>query len=209
MSTPIENQQQPNPLTDRLIDRLVDGELGEGERRNLLLRLESEPGGWRRCALAFLEAQNWREALAPVAASVTPAPRPPVSSAVPGRRAKRWRLVARLAGLAAGLAASFVLGWGLHRAPEEAAPQPPMARVLPPPSPPPQPQRLDHIERPPSPEPATELPESLESVVKLWEQAGYHAETQKHLVSMQLKDGRKADVPVHEVRFRYIGNRTY
>lgn len=42
-----------------LIDRLVDGELSSGERRELLASLETKPGGWRRCALAFVEAQTW------------------------------------------------------------------------------------------------------------------------------------------------------
>jgi hypothetical protein len=43
-----------------MLDRLVDGELGDREYRELLLRLETQPDGWRRCALAFLEAQAWR-----------------------------------------------------------------------------------------------------------------------------------------------------
>jgi hypothetical protein len=44
----------------RVLDRLVDGELSQAERRALLAALDDEPGGWRRCALAFLEAQSWR-----------------------------------------------------------------------------------------------------------------------------------------------------
>ena len=43
-----------------LIDRLVDGELSGDERRHLLASLEAQPDGWRRCALAFVEAQAWR-----------------------------------------------------------------------------------------------------------------------------------------------------
>lgn len=43
----------------RVLDRLVDGELSQAERRALLAALDDEPGGWRRCALAFLEAQSW------------------------------------------------------------------------------------------------------------------------------------------------------
>ena len=43
------------------LDRLVDGELEEPRRRELLARLEAIPEGWRRCAMAFLEAQCWRE----------------------------------------------------------------------------------------------------------------------------------------------------
>src|SRR5688572_19989410 len=43
----------------RVLDRLVDGELSELERQELLSALDDEPAGWRRCALAFLEAQSW------------------------------------------------------------------------------------------------------------------------------------------------------
>jgi hypothetical protein len=45
------------------IDRLVDGEMNETDRRELLLQFEREPEGWRRCALAFLEAQCWKQEL--------------------------------------------------------------------------------------------------------------------------------------------------
>lgn len=48
------------PEDSLLLDRLVDGELTDAERRELLLRLERTPDGWRRCALAFLENQAWR-----------------------------------------------------------------------------------------------------------------------------------------------------
>jgi hypothetical protein len=48
---------------DLSFDRLVDGELGEPERQQLLAGLDNEPGGWRRCALAFLEAQCWKQAI--------------------------------------------------------------------------------------------------------------------------------------------------
>jgi hypothetical protein len=46
-----------------LIDRLIDGELSGDERRHLLASLEAQPDGWRRCALAFVEAQTWRGAM--------------------------------------------------------------------------------------------------------------------------------------------------
>jgi len=48
---------------DILLDRLVDGELSADERRALLESLDLRPQGWRRCALAFLEAQSWRSDL--------------------------------------------------------------------------------------------------------------------------------------------------
>jgi hypothetical protein len=52
---------------DIVFDRLVDGELSSTERRSLLESLDSQPQGWRRCALAFLEAQSWRNDLRSVA----------------------------------------------------------------------------------------------------------------------------------------------
>jgi len=48
------------PHDQRLLDMLVDGELADDQRRELLVRLNETPDGWRRCALAFLEAQSWR-----------------------------------------------------------------------------------------------------------------------------------------------------
>lgn len=62
-----------NQVDDHWIDRLVDGELEETERCRLLALLEAEPGGWRRCALAFLEAQAWSRTLTLASASVTEA----------------------------------------------------------------------------------------------------------------------------------------
>lgn len=42
---------------DAKFDRLVDGELSADEYRALVASLDDEPGGWRLCALAFLESQ--------------------------------------------------------------------------------------------------------------------------------------------------------
>jgi len=47
----------------QVFDRLVDGELPEPERREVLLTLDRQPDGWRQCALAFLEAQTWGQTL--------------------------------------------------------------------------------------------------------------------------------------------------
>ena len=42
---------------EQILDRLVDGELGIDDRRALLAAFDDEPGAWRRCALAYIEAQ--------------------------------------------------------------------------------------------------------------------------------------------------------
>ena len=46
-----------------VLDRLIDGELDESQRRDLLRSLDHRPDGWRQCALAFLEAQSWGQTL--------------------------------------------------------------------------------------------------------------------------------------------------
>src|SRR3954468_9995588 len=110
MSMPLDNEQPHRPVDDRLIDRLVDGELRDEERRELLLRLDAEPGGWRQCALAFLEAQSWRATFRPLAAAAPPV----VLQAGPKRARRTWRPVARWTALAPSLAAAFALGWAWH-----------------------------------------------------------------------------------------------
>jgi len=98
----------PETLDARLFDRLADGELDEAGRRALLSRLDDIPGGWRRCALAFLEAQAWRSELRVTAgrsdvAVVAPAFRRGGLSR--GVRARRAAL------LALALVAAFTCGW--------------------------------------------------------------------------------------------------
>jgi anti-sigma factor RsiW len=108
------------------LDRLVDGELSETQRRELLERLDHEPEGWRRCALAFLEAQSWRRELddmlgdvlhgaADEARAVRPVDAPSSTTSAPPRRS-RW--LSGKPGTALAMAASFLvaltLGWTLQ-----------------------------------------------------------------------------------------------
>jgi hypothetical protein len=134
MSESREYQQQ--------IDRLVDGELNDAERRALLRSFDARPDGWRRCALAFLEAQSWGrtfqamaregepakaegergrrgegESLAP---RIAPSPLPPLS---PSRKTAS-RQSGRFFALAASVAAAFAFGWLL---PDARGPSEPLA----------------------------------------------------------------------------------
>jgi hypothetical protein len=97
---------------DTLFDRLVDGHLTADERRQLLEALDTWPSGWRRCALAFLEAQSWGEefkllAHAPIsslaAEKVEPAQAPPLT-------ARHWPKTMRWMALAASLIIAFMVG---------------------------------------------------------------------------------------------------
>jgi hypothetical protein len=101
-----------NPIDDPLptpdggrIDLLVDGELSETERRELLASLDDLPDGWRRCALAFLEAQSWKDGLGSIRRESAPRPAPPA--------VRRARFPGGLLGTLAAMAASFMLAIGL------------------------------------------------------------------------------------------------
>jgi len=58
-----ETRRSHSPIDDIMFDRLVDGEMNEAERRELLLSLDADPDGWRRLSIAFLEAQMLQEAM--------------------------------------------------------------------------------------------------------------------------------------------------
>ncbi|MEW4566697.1 hypothetical protein AB1L88_02405 [Tautonia sp. JC769] len=96
----------PEPIRAEDLDRLADGSLTAADRRALLARINAEPDGWRRCALAFLEAQAWRDAMGTMTAS----PAQPLGhSNERSRGPARSRLVPMT--VAAGLiGASFLLG---------------------------------------------------------------------------------------------------
>lgn len=97
------------------IDRLVDGELGDAESRELLAMLDGIDGGWRRLALAYVEAQWLRGELSSLVhagsascedASVS---RPVRSEALTSKRTRP----PRFALMALAVAASMLVAFGL------------------------------------------------------------------------------------------------
>ncbi|MGQ9574484.1 MAG: anti-sigma factor family protein [Thermoguttaceae bacterium] len=110
------------PISRDSLDLLVDGELPEPQRRELLARLDQLPGGWRACAMAFLEAQCLREALSGVCEQrgTAPAVRP-VSAA---RTRPRWLLrgFPTLLAVAATFLIALGLGWMLRQGPVGGSP---------------------------------------------------------------------------------------
>ncbi|HVC96451.1 MAG TPA: hypothetical protein VND64_22390, partial [Pirellulales bacterium] len=55
--------RRENDLQIGLLDRLAAGDLDGSSRRELFTWLDREPGLWRRCALALLEARELEQAL--------------------------------------------------------------------------------------------------------------------------------------------------
>ena len=112
-------------ISDNLLDLLVDGELGADEYRALLDRLGQEPDGWRRCALAFLEAQALRCEMGekpveacrerPLWRSAPDADPRNAAEGVPYRREWLRRRIVHshlsLLGMAASFLVAFGIGW--------------------------------------------------------------------------------------------------
>ncbi|MDB5353061.1 MAG: hypothetical protein JWN86_4308 [Planctomycetota bacterium] len=213
---------EPCGIEDREIDLLVDGELNDTSRVELLARLEASPDGWRRCALAFLEAQAWQGAFTVQAASIKSAirvsdasPRVPLAACLPvswlgvedtGRQAAsgtRSRLIPWLARAAVMLLA-FGLGWAVHGAGKASAP--PRVVVMPTPL-------ARPIPSPTRPAPiltglGRDRPAPVDYVRGHLEREGYRFEQRLLLVPAATRDGRRVAVPVEQVKLRFVGNRS-
>jgi hypothetical protein len=114
-----EHEKPLHAEEQELLDRLVDGDLDDEKHRELLLHLENHPDGWRRCALAFLEAQQWEQELKSLRSGGSLESGSPPSGDLPTPAAPRTPPASRARwirgpiGSALGMAASFLLAFGL------------------------------------------------------------------------------------------------
>jgi len=90
------------------LERLVDGELSGAEYRGLIASLDDEPAGWRRCALAFLEAQALGQDLPIVRRSLETAPTKAITQPIENAPTKTRADSSWLA-----IAASFLVAFSL------------------------------------------------------------------------------------------------
>jgi hypothetical protein len=102
------NRYVANQDDELLFERLADGELCGDEYRRLIASLDDRPNGWKRCALALLEAQTLAGELRAVAEVGSMGPRP-VNCRHPVLRTRN----VNLATLVAAVAASFLIAFGL------------------------------------------------------------------------------------------------
>jgi len=96
-------------VDEELLDCLVDGELPEARRRELLASLDRIPGGWRACALAFVQAQCLRESLGDVVRQS--ASRPVAVVPRPARRPGWGQHARTFLAMAASFLVALGVGW--------------------------------------------------------------------------------------------------
>lgn len=218
----------------RMIDRLVDGELSPAQSRALLLRLDQEPAMWRRCALAFIEAQAMRSDLAELCSErASPAPsvlvvKPPVSGQ--GSVLVRRGLIALA--MAASFAVALPLGrWLLPAGPkapialqrpivEQVAPSPAAAAMA---SASPQDRPLGKVQFV-TEDGQFEVPyydmqagarylrdepgEEAASIIEALEREGHHVERTPSVLPVQLDNGAQVYLPVDNYRITPVSNRS-
>ena len=228
MNTNIDN----TPADEMRFDRLVDGQLSEQQRHDLLAGLDDEPGGWRRCALAFLESQCWKQALGAFARESLP-PAEPAAATLPSRSVWPGRLATVLA-MAASFMLAMWLGWwvqrdGVGQLANNVGTQQPLSTDLPRGDSPAKPWRIVTVSAPGQggkPGPAINLPamerdrldkqwmQNLppaipENVRKALARTGHEIKQRRELVPVPLEDGRQLVMPVDQVDVHYVGNGPY
>lgn len=224
---------------DEQIDLLVDDELSEPHRGELLRRLDLLSDGWRRCALAFLEAQCWKKELGALAQTPQPiaAPATPVS-----RQPERWFPWGTVLAMAASFLVALGLGglwrgaWqGLSPLGGQVAtvtqdPQRPSSVDSPAPASGRAPAwqmvtlaadrgqgegdesiRLPAIERDRIDEDwLRSLPASIPpEVIRALKNTGHEVRQSRQLVPVQMPDGRRLVVPLDQVDLQYVGRPSY
>jgi hypothetical protein len=186
------------------LDKLVDGELDEASRTALLRALDRTPDGWKRCALAFLEAQTWSATLRIPTSDSAPAT---VRSSSVGHGQLRRPFVRQLFAVAAMVLVAFSAGF-VSRGTESSHPLAsgnPAATV----------ETEQAVPRGTEPEPLPRLtqapPHTIPAVPERlrlqMERQGYQVTGDRKLVPVALSDGRRVAIPVDTVSYRYVGRR--
>lgn len=214
-----------------LLDKFVDGELDEAGQRALLARMDDEPDGWRRLALAFVENQAWRENLSAAPISVTPA-RP--SHRERANRNPSWLSIALsvLVALGVGLSAGRVWQSKFSGSPNETLPRGTIAKNG---------ETNRANDRVPSViqgnpqvglvsftldgtpiqlpvyDSATAGPATLakssstipREALRALRNTGHEVKRQNHLWPIELADGRQIVVPVEQLDIQYVGHQAF
>jgi hypothetical protein len=177
----------------RLIDALVDGELSDPRRADLLRRLELSPGGWRQLSLAFLEAQSWQQALR--AESSVRQASPKTAERRTSRRAIAWT-----GAWAVSAALAFSVGLALNgrsqpgsamNAATTTAPVPVMVR--------------DSKATTPTFQSSAMAQTLSPAARQQLERLGFRVQERPRVVSFERPDGQTVQVLVHEVELHFVG----
>jgi len=227
------------PDEDARFDRLVDGALSPAEYKTFVAALDDEPGGWRRCAMAFLEAQAWGKEFAAIRRAEQDVPFVPPSAEVTGAHQRRnWFAAGSVLCAAASLVLAFGLGIFAHgrltpRSMDGIATSPSSKAAVKPdvsPTAPAEKDGIDHVrlvidrgaglspqEIVVSLQDAAELgsgfvpaePAISDRVLRSLRLRGHKIDRQQEYIPIDLQDGRHVILPVEEYRITPVSSKSY
>lgn len=212
------------------LERLTADELSAPERRELFAWLDREPARWRLCALNLLEARELEGALGDWVTEAPADGRHPQCRKTMFPRALRARWRRWLASIAC-LAMVFAAGAAVEHLRQPARPTLAGAgnrsigsenSPLDDRSSPPQTAESEEPEPDREPAPSSDAPLIADALApgrlndaippyvrSQLERRGYRVESEHGITSVKLPDGRNVDVPIDQLRFRYVGRRSY
>jgi hypothetical protein len=227
------------PDDDARFDRLVDGALSPAEYKTFVAALDEEPGGWRRCAMAFLEAQAWGKEFAAIRRAEQDVPFVPPPVEVKAAHPRRnWFAAGSVLCAAASLVLAFGLGIFTHgrltpRSMDGIATSPSSKAAVTPevsPTAPPEKDGIDHVrlvidrgaglspqEIVVSLQDAAELgsnyvsaePAISDRVLRSLRLRGHKIDRQQEYIPIDLQDGRHVILPVEEYRITPVSSKSY
>jgi hypothetical protein len=217
-------REEPVPLQDEALDRyldcLVDGELSDSQRRELLLGLDGIANGWRRCALAFIEAQAWRREFSALLAAPQAVAAP--SAGVIGPRPSRQFGLSTIFALAATFLVAFTLGLAMQGArallpgvstrPEQLAAMPVHSGEkstnthLASTDRPARETAVDTIWLPAETEDSDATASLPTQLVQQFQQLGHDVQHRQELWPVELANGHRAVLPIERIDVRFVGN---
>jgi anti-sigma factor RsiW len=193
-----------NAIDDRTLEALVDGELSEAERGDVLGQLDHSPDGWRRLALTFLADQTLRQSLAATrAVALNDVPvrwtMPGAGIAKPRAAMRRW-LIGAAACAACALLAFFLGMWSVPESVKvvqlpPALPGPDLATA--------QTTVQEKVQQETPP-----MPTLTPSARKELERRGFVIQERPRVVPVQHQDGRMIKVLVNEIEVRFVGRQS-
>lgn len=224
-----EQDRSLDAADDASLDLLVDGELTDEQTHRLLAALDEQSDGgqsegWRRCALAFVEAQSWDSDLGAIRQESLAGEADQTAQSAHTPSVAPQRLLPLLLTLAASMLIALASGIGIGQSWPGKAPAP-LVTSGKSAQPVDEPETIPQTPLPPNDDSDGEpfqlavytpdqvgedylqdTPPPLSArLQRALARSGHEAELTREWIPLQLEDGSQIIFPVDQVQLRYVG----